>query len=90
MARRGVGRYAKAHLEANALAQAYMALSVLHIKDSYAMEDDALTLEELTLERFLDELDRADAEGTRDELDQQLANMLAPILEQAFAPQEQQ
>lgn len=90
MARKGIGQYARAHLDAQKLVEAYMGLATLYIQREYAMEDDELTLEELTLTRYLDELDNANMNDTRREFDDKLVKMLGPIIEQVMAPPEVQ
>ena len=85
MARKGIGKFAKGHLEALRLAEAYMGLTTLYIKREFAMENDEITLEELTLERYIEELMTAEEGGTRAEFDEKLAGLLGPIIQQALS-----
>lgn len=89
MALKGKGDFSRLSLEATALADAYQGLALDSIRESFATEDDSMSLDGLSLEDFVARFIEANENGTRDEFEAQLAALVSPILDQVFAPPEQ-
>lgn len=83
MAKIATGMYSKAMFDGIQRAEAMQAEAVLYIMEQFSVEDpDEIKLEELTLERLVTMLDRADKAGTRGELEAKLAELFMPAVQQ--------
>lgn len=72
------------NLEVLRRAEMMQGAAVRNIREQFFVEPvpPELTLESLTWERYLQELDAAEANGTQDQFRQSLIKMLQPVIEQ--------
>lgn len=89
MALKGKGDFSRLSLQAAELADVYQGLALDHIRETFATEDDSLSLDDLSFEDFVTRFIEANENGTRDEFEAELAGLIGPILDQVFAPPEQ-
>jgi hypothetical protein len=85
------GSFAKIALASIQEAEALQGRAVAYINEAFeATRDEELSVENLTWEKFVDQLSSANENGTLEELnDKLLENIIMPIVEQAMAePQE--
>jgi flagellar biosynthesis regulator FlaF len=87
-----VGKFAKAAYDSILLAEALQGMAVAKISEDYAaVRDEALTMQNLTWDKFVTDLTDANENGTMDELNQTLlANIIQPMIEQVLAQSQEQ
>lgn len=87
-----VGTYANSSLQAIKLAEALQGLAVATISNEFATErTEDLNLMNLTWDKFVSDLSKADEEGTVNELnDKLIANVLQPLIQQELAAAQEQ
>lgn len=85
------GYLSRATVESINNAEALQGRAIAYINRSFAAEsDDELTLESLTWERLVKELESAEQSGDYSELNEKLIqNILTPVIEQALTPPQQ-
>ena len=82
--------FAKAHVESIKRAELLQAQAALYIQEQFGFEDEPeLTLEKLTWERFIRDLDDADRNETRDEFDEKIGRMLEQLMPAVFEQEQQ-
>ncbi len=82
MAKKGLGLYSTATIESLRRAEGFQAQAVMYIKQQFAVEDDEeLKLEGLTWDKFIRQLESSDKNGTSDEFERQIADLLGPVVE---------
>ena len=91
MQRRPVGLFGRAMEESIKRAEAMQARAVLQIREAYGIKEERLLeIEELTWEKFNILLDTADRTGRREELEDELREMLLQSLNAVYAQQPQE
>ncbi len=87
---RPVGMFAKAHVESIKRAELLQAQAALYIQEQFGFEDEPeLTLEGLTWDRFVRDLDSADRNDTRDEFDEKIGRLVGELLPAVFEQEPQ-
>ena len=86
------GSLAKASVQSMQLAELMQGKTVTHIKEQFeAAKSEELSIENLTWERFQEELANASETGQLEEFNDRLIEMIIrPVIEQALAPEEEQ
>lgn len=88
---KATGLFSRALMDSIKRAEVLQANAVLAIKEGYGVIDDPkLEIENLTWEKFNEVLDRADKNGTRDQLEEELRQMVANALVQITTQPQQQ
>ena len=87
---RPVGMFAKAHMETIKRAELLQAQAALYIQEQFGFEDEPeMTLENLSWDRFVRELDSADRNDTRDACDEKIGRLVSELLPAVFEQEPQ-
>ncbi len=90
MAKHGLGRYSTASLEAIKRAEAFQAFAVMELNEQFAVEDDEdIHLENLTWKDFVRKMEKAEADGTEEELEARIGRALGETIEAILAQQQE-
>ena len=76
-----LGIFSRAHLETEELFSQFQAMTLLYIKQQFALEDDSFKLEGATWEEFFTERERAEKEGTLDQFDKMVLESVMPSIQ---------
>ena len=76
-----LGIFSRAHLETEELFSQFQAMTLLYIKQQFALEDDSFKLEGATWEEFFKERERAEKEGTLDQFDKMVLESVMPSIQ---------
>ena len=76
-----LGIFSRAHLETEELFSQFQAMTLLYIKEQFALEDDSFKLEGATWEEFFKERERAEKEGTLDQFDKMVLESVMPSIQ---------
>ena len=80
-----LGIFSRAHLETEELFSQFQAMTLLYIKQQFALEDDSFKLEGATWEEFFKERERAEKEGTLDQFDKMVLESVMPSIQAIMA-----
>ena len=84
-----LGIFSRAHLETEELFSQFQAMTLLYIKQQFALEDDSFKLEGATWEEFFKERERAEKEGTLDQFDKMVLESVMPSIQAIMQQGEQ-
>ena len=84
-----LGIFSRAHLETEELFSQFQAMTLLYIKEQFALEDDSFKLEGATWEEFFKERERAEKEGTLDQFDKMVLESVMPSIQSIMQQGEQ-
>ena len=84
-----LGIFSRAHLETEELFSQFQAMTLLYIKQQFALEDDRFKLEGATWEEFFKERERAEKEGTLDQFDKMVLESVMPSIQSIMQQGEQ-
>ena len=84
-----LGIFSRAHLETEELFSQFQAMTLLYIKQQFALEDDSFKLEGATWEEFFKERERAEKEGTLDQFDKMVLESVMPSIQSIMQQGEQ-
>lgn len=90
VALKGKGDFSRISLQAAELADIYQGMALDNIREMFATDNGGLSLDDLSFEDFTKRFLEANENGTRDEFEAELAALVGPLLDQVFAPPQQQ
>ena len=76
--------FSRLSVAASERADMMQALTVAYINDQFKADTDTVDLRTMTYQDFLDALETADKNGTRQQFEASLASQLIPIVEQVM------